>query len=59
MWHTCATYWTRHPAFSIDNDYQYNLSQSRRQDQKPNDLLKLLFKIVSCETIKDIIIIDY
>ena len=52
MWHKCATDQTSPPAFSIDNNYHYNLSQLGRQDQKPDDLLELLFKIVSCETIK-------
>ena len=41
---------TSNPAFSIDNNYHYNLSQSRRQDQKRIEIRIITVQIVPCET---------
>ena len=48
-----------HPAFSIDNNYHYNLSQSRRQDQKRIEIRIIIIQDVPCETIEEHIFIKY
>ena len=53
MWRVCATYWTRHPAFTDDNDYHSIYVAQSCHNQKSLQLIMIIIQIVSCETIKD------